>query len=230
MAFRGRSVQLYAAIGFVIAAFCSARGNAEAAATHKIYVFNGRIQGVKPAARSFTFTGDGKSYEFTVTPETRLTRKGKPVPFSTLLAGEDAEVEMKVGPGGKGVALSIKLTTRERGPIPRSAPTLDGPMMDSLCAGTTPGGKRLGPQELKPLVTHFEWPKATHSVIGYLRIKPGVFLLSLAADGGVASVEVLQAIGHRGADADAVKALRKWRFRPNSVREVRVPVQYGFGG
>jgi len=98
---------------------------------------------------------------------------------------------------------------------------------DELFAGTTPDGKRLSAPQLSPLVLHTEWPRNTVGTRGdWYHLKIGVFLLNVRGDGTVSSVEVLQRIGHRQMDGDTVRALAKWRFRPNSVGTVRVPSYY----
>lgn len=51
--------------------------------------------------RTFTLQADGRGYVFFVTSETRIARDGTALKFSNLKAGQDAEVEMKPGPGGK---------------------------------------------------------------------------------------------------------------------------------
>ena len=198
-------------------------------AAGKVFVFNGKIESVNAGAGSFTLSGDGKAYAFQMTSETKVTWNGKPLSSSILRSGQHAEVEMKIGANGKGIATSVRLASPWT-PYSSGPPTaLSAPMAESLFAATTPGGRRLSAPEIKPLIVYATWPTSTHRVTGYLRIKPGVFLLSVRSDGTVEKVEILQSIGHRGADADMIKALSRWRFRPGSVKEVRVPSQYGFG-
>ncbi|HSH40213.1 MAG TPA: TonB family protein [Chthoniobacterales bacterium] len=202
---------------------------ARAAAPGKVYVFNGRIVNVNAADRSFTFSGDGRSYVFYVTSDTRITwRDNKALSFSTLRAGQDAEVEMKLGPNGRGIASLVRLASPWTPGGTTNPPPVTGAMFASLWAATTYDGRRLSAAQIKPLVLSASWPKDSHRVIGYLKLNIGVFLLSVGSDGTVANVDVLQSIGHRGADNDMLKALSKWRFRPNSVKEVRVPSEYGF--
>jgi TonB family protein len=99
-------------------------------------------------------------------------------------------------------------------------------MWNELFSATTPGGKRLLAQQLSPLVLHAEWPTNTVSLQGYWHLRLGIYLLNVRGDGGVSSVEILRPQGHIQMDSATVKAFAKWRFRPNSVKEVRVPAYY----
>lgn len=98
----------------------------------------------------------------------------------------------------------------------------------ALFAATTPSGRHLGAAELKPLILHAPMPglMGTHS--RNYRLKIGVFLLSARPDGTVAKVEMLQSTGQRAMDGQILDHLKRWRFRPNSVTEVRIPALYGW--
>lgn len=123
-------------------------------------------------------------------------------------------------------------SARSRTPTGTHIPQIEHPfvmsnaMWNTLFAGTAPSGRRLSAQQLSPLVLHSEWPANTVSTRATWHLKVGVFLLNVRSDGTVASVEVLQRIGHPNMDGDTVRSFAKWRFRPNSVREVRVPSYY----
>jgi TonB family protein len=186
-----------------------------AATTQKVYVFRGKIQSVDAAARTFTLHAEKKTYVFNVTDETKIAQNGAARKFTDLKRDKLAEVDMKIGPGGKAFALSVKL-------IPSS--DIVG---QSYLAATTPNGKILSAQEVKPLILAEPWPSsvAPSGPIVWEH-KTGVFLLSVRSDGTVAKVEILQSIGQSSLDAEWVKAFMKWRFRPNSVKEVRVPGDY----
>ena len=47
--------------------------------------------------------------------------------------------------------------------------------------------------------------------------------------GTVTKVETLQSTGAALADSEVKNTFKKWRFRPNSVSEVRVPAYYNRG-
>jgi TonB family protein len=97
---------------------------------------------------------------------------------------------------------------------------------DELFVGTTPAGKRLSAQQLPPLVLHAQWPANSVYTSVHWHLKVGVFLLNVRGDGTVSAIGILQRIGHPNMDGATVRAFAKWRFRPNSVKEVRVPAYY----
>jgi TonB family protein len=94
-------------------------------------------------------------------------------------------------------------------------------------AATAPSGKQLSASEVKPLVLAVQWPPPFWTSTGW-HLKCGVFLLNVRPDGSVSSVETLQSIGPAFLDRDVTKAFARWRFRPNSVKAVRVPAYYSF--
>jgi hypothetical protein len=197
---------------FFLLFFLLATASVAQAATKKIFVFEGKIQAVNGAGRTFTLRTNTKPYTFSVTEQTRIIQNRMFRNFGDLKSGQDAEVEMTIGPEGKGIALSVNLTAV--GPA----------AVEALFAGTTPSGRTLSAQQLKPLVLFGPWPSTNASVFWHLKV--GVFLLAVRADGAVAKVEKLQSTGHAGLDGDLTRAFLKWRFRPNSVSSVRVPAHY----
>ncbi len=202
---------------------------APAAATRKVFVFQGKIQAVDTVARTFMLQAEKKTYVFSVTDETKIIHNGATQSFSDLKRGQVAEVDMKLGPDGKGVAVCVNLTSFGSMPVGDLSSRwfgLPNVMAQSLVGATTLSGKTLSAQQLKPLVLHAAWPPDSVGVRVSRRLKVGVFLLGVLSDGTVAKVEILQSTGHRGMDGDVVRAFMKWRFRPNSVSEVRVPAFY----
>jgi TonB family protein len=185
------------------------------AATGKVFVFRGRIQSVDLPGRTFTLQGDKKTYLFTLTDETKITSHRWPDSLYALKRGQDVEVDMKIGSDGKGVALSVKIGS------------LDA-LEELLFTATTFSGKTLSAQQVKPLILHSTWPsRTTHT---NWNLKMGVFLLTVRGDGTVEKVEKLQSTGHPALDSELTQNFMTWRFRPNSVNSVRVPVQYAVHG
>ena len=182
------------------------------AAPKKVFVFEGKIQAVDGAARTFTLQTNTKPYTFSVTEQTRIIHGDRFRNFGDLKSGQDAEVEMTIGPDGKGIALSVNLTAV--GPA----------AVQALFSATTPSGMTLSAKQLKPLVLYGTWPSTPTRVRWHLKV--GVFLLTVRADGTVAKVEKLQSTGHAGLDGELNTTFLKWRFRPNSVSSVRVPAHY----
>lgn len=57
----------------------------------------------------------------------------------------------------------------------------------------------------------------------------GLFAIHIRPNGTVGTVEVITTIGHPILDGAAMAAFRRWRFRPRSIRLVRIPVTYQLG-
>lgn len=55
-----------------------------------------------------------------------------------------------------------------------------------------------------------------------------MFQLFVRPDGTVADARPLKGLGYAELDARAVKWLKKWRFRPNSITEARMPISYTY--
>jgi TonB family protein len=107
-----------------------------------------------------------------------------------------------------------------------SRPILPESLVRSLFAGTSVTGRRLAEPELKSLISYAPMPLGMATASRNWRIKVGVFLLSVRPDGTVSKVEKLQSTGHLALDGEVISWLKKWRFRPNSVTEARVPAYY----
>src|SRR5437762_3259512 len=73
-----------------------------AAPPHKVFVFSGKIRAVDAASRTFTLEANTRTYVFSVIDETKIVRDGVAQRFADLKEGQDAEVDMKIGSGGKG--------------------------------------------------------------------------------------------------------------------------------
>lgn len=129
------------------------------------------------------------------------------------------------------VASAASAFARKAPPIGSHIPPLahpfaiPAPLWYSLFAATTPGGKRLSASQIAPLVVRQYWPAGTATRTNW-HLKIGVYLLNVGDDGAVSSVEILQSTGHKILDGNCVRAFAKWRFRPHSVKEVRLPAYY----
>jgi hypothetical protein len=124
--------------------------NAARDATNKLFVFHGQIKAVDAAARTFTLQTDKQIYVFVVTDQTRIERNRKRQQFADLKPSQPAEVEMKIGPGGKGMAVSVKLEFSSR----ELNSGVSASQFESLFAATTPDGKTITASELKRLVVY----------------------------------------------------------------------------
>lgn len=92
--------------------------------------------------------------------------------------------------------------------------------------GTTTQGKTVSGMAFNNYVV-YEPPADAWSTTLTYRMRPSMFVLSIKRDGSVADAKPIQGLGNADLNARAVKWLKKWRFRPNSVTEVRMPFAYG---
>ena len=122
------------------------------------------------------------------------------------------------------VRLPVSFTLPSKGPIPFMG-VVPG-TADALLAATTPSGKRLSAAEVQQATVHAPPPPQNLSVVGYTSARTGVYLLTVGSDGSVSRVETLQSCGVLLADNTLKDNFKRWRFRPGSVAEVRVPARY----
>lgn len=96
-----------------LAAFLPLHQPSAAPASNKLFVFYGEIDAIDASSRTFTLRSDKGRHVFVVTEETKILRDRTVVPLQNLHAGQLAEVEMRLGAGGKGLATSVKLISRK---------------------------------------------------------------------------------------------------------------------
>lgn len=54
----------------------------------------------------------------------------------------------------------------------------------------------------------------------------GTAAIHIKSDGSVQSVKILRSTGHKILDEAAIRDFGRWRFRPHSLKLIRVPIQY----
>ena len=185
---------------------------------NKIFAFHGTIKTVDTAARTFTLQSNKQSFLFVVTDQTKIVSNGKAQKFADLKKGQLAEVDMQVGPGGKGMAVAVRLGFHS--PYELDARATES-WLQSQFRGTTPDGKTISWRQLSRFVVHQPlWEMQAVPTSG--SISGGVFQLSVRPDGTVSNVEVLHSTGDRRLDEWRMRWAKKWRFRPNSLVQVTV--------
>jgi TonB family protein len=217
---------LFLGLSMVLSLIVSVQMRAALDANNKLFVFHGKIRAVDTAARVFTLQTNKQNYVFVITDQTMITRNGKAQQFADLKPGQPAEVEMQIGRGDKGMAVSVRLIRNSYQLDYRVRELQLQSQLQSLFAATTPSEKTISGTELSRLVVHkprFEpiWHGPSYGPSTRL----DVFLLSVRPDGTVSNVEVLRATGYDMLDKPTTEWITKWRFRPNSVVQVRVPIQ-----
>ena len=202
-------------ISFVFCFLLSASGfgaQTVAPPSGDLRAFFGQVTAVNHAAKTISLQL-GNTLIFRVTPETTISSaSGGAVPFDKIAPGEGAMVTARSGPGGIGVAVKILLVSGVTFAADYSARTIKGENVSSAAVGSY--------VVYKPPREEF------NRGLNFGKMRSGLFLLSIAPDGTVPGVKVLRSLGYEELDARTVKWLKKWRFRPNSLSEARIPVSY----
>ena len=203
-------------LGFLCLSFGGTANTVRAA--NKIFVFHGTIKTVDTAARTFTLQSNKENFLFVVTDRTKIDKNGKSQQFADLKRGQLAEVDMQVGPGGKGMAVAVRLGFYSSSELDARATQS---WLESQFRGTTPDGKTISWKELSRLLVHQPlWE--TQAVPTSGSVGGGVFQLSVRPDGTVSNVEVLRSTGDKRLDEWGMRWAKKWRFRPNSIVQATV--------
>jgi TonB family protein len=148
-----------------------------------------------------------------VTGETTISSAaGGAVPFEKIRLGDGALVTMRPGPGNIGIAVHILLTSAVTFPADYSARTIKGENISGAALGN--------------YVVYQPPPDDINRGLNFGMIRSGLFALSVQPDGTVVTVKTLRSLGYEELDARAMKWLKKWRFRSNSLTEVRMPINY----
>ena len=186
-----------------------------AAASTDLHTFYGDVKAVDLAARTVTIKSNRKSFVFHITDETRMTSVRGPISLDKVQRGQGAAVVMRLGPGGIGIAVKIHFD------LGRSAASLQ-----SLFGVKTREGEIITGMAFNNYVLSKPPDEAWKTGITYESLRPSMFVLTIQPDGAVADARAVQGTGYRELDERAVRWFKKWRFRPNSVVEARVPFGY----
>jgi len=197
-------------LGAFIAGSCSAK------TAGGLHTFYGEVKAVDLKARTITIKSGGKSFVFHVTDETKISSRHQFVRLDKIRRGQGAMVVMRLGEGGRGIAVSIRFD-------PNAA------MADSLALYSlkTTRGETISGMAFNNYVV-YEPPRDAWSggVPFETKQRASMFLLIVQPDGTVADAKPLQGLGYPEMDARAVKWLKKWRFRPHGVTEARMPIGF----
>jgi TonB family protein len=80
-----------------------------------------------------------------------------------------------------------------------------------------------GPQPLATYAPKPDYPLASRKLH---HVGSGLYLLRLRSNGTVQSVEVLKSTSHPDLDQAAINAFSRWRFKPSTVRQVKLPMSF----
>lgn len=206
-----RSILVAALLGLLI----SASGLAETPSSSPLHTFSGVVKAVDLKAKTLTLKSNGRSFLFQITDETKISRSNTYVSWDTVRPGQGATVVMRLDQGNKGIAVRIHFDEDA------SRATLL-----SLYSARTIGGEIISGIAVSNYVVYEPPTDAWITGITYELKYASMFVLSVRPDGTVAEAKPVRGLGYPELDARASKWLKKWRFHPNSVTEVRMPFGY----
>jgi TonB family protein len=167
------------------------------------YSFYGDVLAVDP--HSITIKSGGKHLVFYHT-----------VSLDQVKPGGSATVMMKLGQGNAGIAVRIRFDSEAN--VPKSL---------KLYAARTITGEVISGIAVSNVVSYQPpddgW-KGGPSLEGDYH--EGVFVIEVQRDGNVSQVKMVKSLGDRKLDLHAIDWLKEWRFKPNTVSEVQMPVSY----
>jgi TonB family protein len=208
---RARFILAVFVLSFLTPGFASVTG----AASGPLHTFYGQVKAIDLAAKTITIKSNGKSFLFHITNETKISSAHGYVRLDKIQRGQGAAIVMRPGADGKGLALSIRFD--------HSAGLAN---FLALYSVKTTRGDTISGIAFNNYVEYEPRGDAWKGGVAYERGYASMFLLLVRPDGTVYDVKPLRGLGHAELDARAVKWLKQWRFRPNSITEARIPVAY----
>jgi TonB family protein len=179
-----------------------------------LHTFYGEVVLIDPAKKIIELKSAKQLFVFHYTGQTRISSTLGEVRMDKILRGTGAAVVMRVGEGNIGIATEI-----------RFVPSPSRLQMLSLVSGKTVHGETINGAAVIKLVAYEprsdEWSGGAPLA---RKNNAGLYLLSVAPDGTVTSVAVRQSSGYPELDARAEKWMKKWRFHPNSLTQVQMPM------
>ena len=182
------------------------------------YRFYGDVVSVDPAGRTLTIKSGGKKLVFQINDQTKISGRYERVSLDKIRPGDGATVTMKLGPGNVGIATSIRFDTvgGSRSSFLKlvAARTIDGQTISGLAVENY---IEFWPPSDGWSGGNGSWEKDSLD---------GVFLLEVLPNGTVSEVKMIKSLGYNDLNLRAIKWFKKWRFKPNSVKEVQLPMNY----
>jgi TonB family protein len=203
-------ITLLAVVSLLLTSFVSAK-DASDSGRHTFY---GEVVAIDQAAKVIQLKNGNQRFLFHYNDQTKISSSSGPVRLDRIPRGTGAAVVMRVGEGNTGIALVIRFVSAPSEPITLfSAKTVHGETIHGNAVNNF--------IDYKPPAD--EWSGGATLA---RRNNTGLFVLSIAADGTVSNVTVRTSTGYPELDARAGKWMKKWRFRPNSLTEVQLPMYF----
>jgi TonB family protein len=179
-----------------------------------LHTFYGQVVLIDPAKKVIVIQSHKQRLVFHYNEHTRISSTLGQVRMDRVIRGTDAAVVMRLGEGNVGIATEIRFV-----PYPSWAQTL------ALISARTVHGETINGAPVGKLVVYKpETDGWTGGPSFERRNNAGLFVLSVAADGTVANVAVRQSTGYSELDTRGQNWMKRWRFKPNSLTEVQLPM------
>lgn len=184
------------------------------ASSGEYYSFYGDVLAVDP--HSITIKSGGKSLVFQITEETRISGRNRTVSLDQMKPGGSATVMMRLGQHNAGIAVRIRFDTEAN--VSKSL---------KLYAARTTSGKVVSGMAINNYIAYRPsddgWMGGATLERAY---SEGVFVLQVRPDGTVSEVKMVKSMGYNELNVHAIRWFKQWRFQPNSVTEVQMPISY----
>ena len=199
-------------VSLFLAGFVSAREASDSG----LHTFYGEVVAIDQAKKVIQLKTGNQRFLFHYNDQTKISSTNGHVRLDRITRGTEAVVIMRVGEGNAGIAVVIRFV-----PGASQLKTL------SLISAKTVRGETVTGIAVHNFVD-YQPPADAWSGGTPLerRNNVGVFVLSVAPDGTVSSVTLRKSTGYPELDARAEKWMKKWRFHPNSVTEVQLPMYF----
>lgn len=207
-------ILLPAVVITLLAGFVSAT-EASASGLHRFY---GEVVAIDQARKVLQLKSGNQRFLFHYNDQTKITSTSGAVRLDRILRGTGAVVVMRVGEGNAGIALQIRF-------VP------DANKMENLAliSARTVRGENIKGIAVSNFVDYQPPSDGWSGAQTFETSKsPGLFVLSVAPDGTVSKVTPRTSTGYPELDARAQRWMKKWRFRPNTLTEVQLPMYYYF--
>ena len=199
-------------VSLLLAGFVSAKEASDSG----LHTFYGEVVAIDQAAKVLQLKTGNQRFLFHYNDQTKISSTNGHVRLDRITWGTGAVVIMRVGEGNAGIAVVIRFV-----PDASQSQTL------ALISARTVRGETITGIAVSNFVD-YQPPADAWSGGPTLenRKNPGLFVLSVAPDGTVSSVALRTSTGYPELDTRAEKWMKKWRFHPNSVTEVQLPMYY----
>lgn len=184
------------------------------AASAEHFTFYGDVVAINPHA--ITIKSGGKRLVFQITGETKISGRDRPLQLDQIKLGNGATVMMKLGQGNAGIAERIRIDV---------GASLSGSL--KLFAARTTSGQVVSGMAIN---NYIAYKPANDGWVGGATLEraysEGVFLLQVRPDGTVSEVKMVKSMGYTELNVHAIRWFKQWRFHPNTVTEVQMPMSY----